>query len=159
MRSYYYKEYGLYINILLCVGKEYKGIHPNVLELGNVTAHGKEKQIIEFQYKITSKNHLLSSGSMALEYAPVPMNFKLNQPYPNPFNPTTKIDFSIPMDAHVRVTILDLQGRNMETLLNNDMKQGYHSVTWNASEHASGVYFVKMVTDKYTHQEKLMLIK
>ena len=96
---------------------------------------------------------------MALEYKPIPDRYALHQAYPNPFNPTTTLSFAIPMETDVSLSIYNLQGREVVSLINGNMKAGYHSVVWNADSHSSGVYFVKMMADEYISTQKLMLIK
>ena len=91
----------------------------------------------------------------------------LSQGYPNPFNPSTKIDFSLPVDSEMFIWIYDLQGREVIALVNGTIKAGYHSVIWNASSYSSGMYFVKMLAlseadggpSKYLKTQKLMLVK
>ncbi len=88
-----------------------------------------------------------------------PDNFALGSSYPNPFNPVTTINFALPVDTELSIQIYNLEGRLVEVLTDQNMKAGYHSVIWNADNHSSGVYFVKMVAGEYIHTQKLMLIK
>jgi len=97
----------------------------------------------------------------------IPDEYMLSQGYPNPFNPSTKVDFSLPVDSEMSIRIYDLQGREVVALVNGTIKAGYHSVIWNASSYSSGMYFVKMlalsetdgVPSKYLKTQKLMLVK
>ena len=89
----------------------------------------------------------------------LPEAFSLNSPYPNPFNPVTTLSFALPEDSRVALSIYNLQGREIVTLINGNMDAGYHSAKWDASSHASGVYFVKMVAGAYINTQKLMLVK
>ena len=59
----------------------------------------------------------------------------------------------------VSITVYNLQGREVISLVNDNMEAGYHSVVWNADSHSSGVYFVKMVAGEFVSTQKLMLIK
>ena len=93
------------------------------------------------------------------ELVELPKSFNLEAAYPNPFNPTTTIHFSLPIETEISMSIHDLQGRQIMALLNDKMKAGYHSVIWNANQHSSGIYFIKMVTNEYVSTQKLMLIK
>jgi len=88
-----------------------------------------------------------------------PMDFALFQPYPNPFNPTTKIGYELPVDSQVSLVIYDMNGREVTNLVSGHLSAGYHSVVWDASANASGLYFVKLVTPDYTATQKLMLLK
>ena len=89
----------------------------------------------------------------------IPDEYTLERAYPNPFNPVTTLSFAIPIDAEVSLSIYNLQGREVSTLISGYMDAGYHSVVWNADSHASGVYFVNMVAGEYISTQKLMLIK
>ena len=88
-----------------------------------------------------------------------PEEFTLSNAYPNPFNPSTRIDFSVPTESLISIGIYDITGRNIQTLVNDNYQSGYHSVSWDASTYSSGVYFVKMVAGNYVESQKLMLIK
>jgi hypothetical protein len=88
-----------------------------------------------------------------------PEAFSLDRAYPNPFNPTTTLSFAIPVDSEVILSIYNLQGRQVSTLVNGNMAAGYHSVVWNADRYSSGVYIVKMMTSEFTKTQKLMLMK
>ena len=83
----------------------------------------------------------------------------MDRAYPNPFNPTTTINFGLPIEAEVTILVYNLQGKEVSTLINSNMDAGYHSVVWDANSYASGVYFVKMVAGEYISTQKLMLIK
>ena len=90
----------------------------------------------------------------------MPDEYTLSAAYPNPFNPVTNLSYSLPKDENVRLDIYNIQGQVVETLVNDYIVAGYHSVIWNADAHASGVYFVKMIAGaEYIHTQKLMLVK
>ena len=89
----------------------------------------------------------------------IPSNFRLMEPYPNPFNGYTNINFSIPIDSHITIKVFNLLGKEVTTLLKQDIYSGYHSITWNASTQASGVYFIKMITENYVKTKKIILLK
>ena len=91
--------------------------------------------------------------------APLPNDFTMESAYPNPFNPTTTISFGLPVDGNVSIEVYNLQGRIIETLTNQPMKAGYYSVNWNADNHPSGLYFVRIIAGEFTNTQKLMLIK
>jgi hypothetical protein len=90
---------------------------------------------------------------------PLPNEFSLDRAYPNPFNPVTTLSFAIPVVSDVSLSIYNLQGREVSTLISGYMDAGYHSVVWDADSHASGVYFVKMVAGEFVNTQKLMLVK
>jgi len=89
----------------------------------------------------------------------LPDDFSLDRAYPNPFNPVTTLSFAIPVDSEVTLSIYNLQGREVSTLISGNLDAGYHSVIWNADRNSSGVYFVKMVAGEYVNTQKLMLVK
>jgi len=71
-------------------------------------------------------------------------NFSINNIYPNPFDMVTNITYELPNHANVRVVIYNLLGREIETLTDGIQARGNHSVSWNASSYAAGVYFIRM---------------
>ena len=89
----------------------------------------------------------------------VPSTYALESAYPNPFNPVTTLNFSLPESQEVILQVYNLQGKVIETLINDNMEAGYHTLQWNADNHASGVYFVKMVAGEFVNTQKLMLVK
>ena len=89
----------------------------------------------------------------------IPVEFSLGRAYPNPFNPSTTLNFALPIETEVSLKVYNLQGRQVISLVNQNMDAGYHSVVWNADAHSSGVYFVKMVAGDYISTQKLMLVK
>ena len=93
----------------------------------------------------------------------VPEKFSLHQNYPNPFNPETKIRFEIPnvgtVPRTVRLIIYDALGREISTLVNEQLKAGVYEVSWNAANYPSGVYFYKLETENFSESKKMILIK
>ena len=89
----------------------------------------------------------------------LPDAFSLERAYPNPFNPVTTIQFGLPVNATVNIIVYDLQGRIATELINESKSAGYHALHWDASNHASGIYFVKMMTSDFSKTQKLMLVK
>jgi len=89
-----------------------------------------------------------------------PSKFSLSQNYPNPFNPVTKIDFQIPNDTKVTLQIYDVSGRKVLTLINNEFKTAdFYTINFNGSQLSSGVYFFKLITDKFSDTKKMILLK
>ncbi len=89
----------------------------------------------------------------------IPKYFSLHQNYPNPFNPVTKINFDLPKQSNAKIIIYDLLGREVTTLVNEQLKPGSYSVDWDASGYASGVYFYSLITEGFTETKKMVLIK
>lgn len=89
-----------------------------------------------------------------------PKEFSLEQNYPNPFNPSTQIRFNLPKAADVTLTVYDMLGRKVATLVNNEqMKAGVHQVKFDASGLASGIYMYRINAGTYTSTRRMMLIK
>lgn len=88
-----------------------------------------------------------------------PDKYILHQNYPNPFNPSTSIKFDIPKRSFVKVGVYDAIGREVASLVNNDLLPGQYSVDWNASAFPSGVYFYRINAGQYTDIKKMILIK
>jgi hypothetical protein len=89
----------------------------------------------------------------------LPIKTELAGSYPNPFNPTTSINYSIANAGNVEIMIYDASGRFVEELVNGHKDGGAYSVTWNASNQASGMYFAKMVAGEVVQTQKLVLLK
>jgi len=85
----------------------------------------------------------------------LPFNFRLKQNYPNPFNPITIIEFSIPSDNTGWLSIFDLRGQLLES---HQFKEGHHRFFWNGAKYASGIYFYKLSSDKYSEVKKMLMI-
>ena len=92
--------------------------------------------------------------------APIsPEVFALYPNYPNPFNPVTNINFSLPEHQKVNLGIYSVTGRLVESLLNEDRVSGFHTVQWNAGRHASGVYFYRLDAGVNSKTQKMILLK
>lgn len=89
----------------------------------------------------------------------MPEKFSLSQNYPNPFNPTTRIKFSVPKTAFVRLVIYDINGREVRSLVNEELSPGSYEADWDASQFSSGVYFYKFYTGKLTETKTMVFIK
>ncbi|HOP06643.1 MAG TPA: PKD domain-containing protein [candidate division Zixibacteria bacterium] len=89
----------------------------------------------------------------------VPVQFGLMQNYPNPFNPVTEIGFSISQPSHVTLEVFNIAGQRIATLVNESRSAGYHSVTWDGSGMASGIYLYRIVTNEGVDTRKMLLMK
>ncbi len=88
-----------------------------------------------------------------------PITFRLEQNYPNPFNPTTTIGFSVAEISSVSLTVYDVLGREITSLVNEKLNQGEYSIQWDAKNYSSGIYFYKLATEKNTSIKRMMLVK
>ena len=88
-----------------------------------------------------------------------PGMFRLDQNFPNPFNPTTTISFVLPIQSHVTLSIYNLIGAKVATIIEENMPAGIYSRTWNAASFPSGVYFYQLRAGNFTQTKKLDLLK
>lgn len=89
----------------------------------------------------------------------LPTEYGMDQNFPNPFNPTTQINYQLPEKNDVTLQIYDILGNLVSTLVNEEMDAGYHSVVWNASGFSSGVYFYTIRSGSFITTKKLVLLK
>ena len=89
----------------------------------------------------------------------IPSAFSISAPYPNPFNPSVKLDFSLPTIAQVGVNVYDINGSHVEQLINEVRSAGYHSVVWNAGHLSAGMYFIQFSSTEGNKTMKVLLIK
>ena len=88
-----------------------------------------------------------------------PTTYSLNQNYPNPFNPSTIISYVLPQRAQTTLTITDILGRKIITLVDGEQAAGIHTMKWNAVGLPSGVYFLQMRAGGFVQTKKLLLAK
>lgn len=88
-----------------------------------------------------------------------PADFLLNQNYPNPFNPTTVITYDIARRSHVSLTVYDVLGRKVETLVNSVKLPGSYQASFNGTGLPSGVYFCRILSGGFTSVKKMLLVK
>ncbi len=89
----------------------------------------------------------------------VPKRFSLSQNYPNPFNPVTNVKFQMPKSGFVKLVVFDALGRELETLVNQQLTAGTYNADWNAANYTSGVYFYKLTSEGFTETKRMILIK
>ncbi len=89
----------------------------------------------------------------------VPRNFRLDQNYPNPFNPTTTIRFALSKPGQVSLKVYDITGRLVADLINGQKNAGEYSVMFDGHQLASGVYFYRLQTERFSETKQMMLIK
>ena len=85
--------------------------------------------------------------------------FDITNPYPNPFNPSTKINISIPFSGNVNISIYDINGNLVEELHDSFLSSGQHIVDWNAANHSSGIYFINISYQNNIITKKAILMK
>lgn len=110
-----------------------------------------------WDYKIMRYNFILTNAGNG--NTNIASTFSLSQNYPNPFNPETTIGFSIPKMSNVRLIVYDVVGREVKTLINENMQAGSHKVKFNFSDMTSGVYFYKIQAGEFSAVKKMLLVK
>jgi hypothetical protein len=88
-----------------------------------------------------------------------PREFDLKQNFPNPFNPATTIEFSLAQRSFVTIKVFDVLGREVQTVVHEELEAGPHAVVWDASGMPSGVYFYRLYTRNHTAVKKMVLTK
>ena len=88
-----------------------------------------------------------------------PWSFRLQQNYPNPFNPTTTIMFQIPVAQRTTLKVFDILGREISTLIDDELSAGDHIVTWDSSIVATGVYFYRLQSGNFSGTKKMIVAK
>jgi len=110
--------------------------------------NGEEKEV-----------NVKSLNLLTLQKVVIPSNFELSQNYPNPFNPSTVIKFALPENSKVLLEVYNILGEKVATLINTEMKAGYHSFIFDARNLTSGVYFYRIETSKFKDVKKMILVK
>lgn len=112
---------------------------------------------LNFERATVSTNGAASSSGL-------PTVYSLGQNYPNPFNPTTEINFALPQAGDVELSVFNLLGQKVTTLVNEAMPAGNHTVTWDGTSEsggavASGIYFYRISAGSFTETKKMMMLK
>jgi len=89
----------------------------------------------------------------------IPETYKIHNIYPNPFNPIANIIYGIPENAHIRILVFDIRGRQVAKLMDSFQFAGYHAITWDATSQPSGVYLVKILSGRFNSTQKVVLMK
>lgn len=122
-----------------------------------------------FGFKVFFAGTTVDMGSIESGVAPVTSvttheprittDFYLQQNYPNPFNPSTTIQFNLATAGRVRLNVYDVTGRLVANLIDAHRQPGFHKITWNATNYASGVYFYTLTADGLNLKKKMLLVK
>jgi beta-xylosidase len=98
-------------------------------------------------------------NDQGFNYKDIPNDYFLGQNYPNPFNNSTMINYQLAMNSNVELSVYNLLGQKVATLVNQEIPLGTHRVTWNAQNSPSGIYFYKITAGGYSEIRKMMLLK
>ena len=131
--------------------------------------------ILKVYDRVTGHTGTLDAWTLTVDMAPspiavqnisqiIPKGFSLSQNYPNPFNPNTKIRFAIPSVGQrhafdTRLTVYDILGREVATLVNENLNPGTYEVDFDGRKYASGVYFYTLKTENFTETKKMLMVK
>ena len=133
--------------------------------------HGRESSTINMSYVFyNSERNVFGEGIKSIDIIPLPAEFVLDQNYPNPFNPRTRIEYGLPVNSDVNLTVYDLLGQEVQTLISRDYQQaGYHNSIWDGRNKqgqivSAGVYIYRLVArgDDGKHfalTKKMILLK
>lgn len=118
--------------------------------------------VTKLKEKAAALRHFYYTGDLtALEELTnsYPTSFVLNQNYPNPFNPETVLSWQLAVGTEVDVSVYNVIGQKVTTLVSERQKAGYHQVEWDASGFASGVYFYILKAGEFHDVKKMVLLK
>jgi hypothetical protein len=101
----------------------------------------------------------LSLSQSGEKYQTGPYKFEMAELYPNPFNPSTQISFSLPMEDYVKLSAYNIKGNEVDVIFEGAQGVGQHSYTWNAEMFPSGVYYIRLQASSMVSNQKALLIK
>ena len=122
-------------------------------------------QILENEVALTYAPFDQASNMSQVSAAPaIPVEFKLNNNYPNPFNPQTTVPYEIPKASHVKMTVYNAMGQEIKSLVDAYQNAGYYEVIWDARDNlnnlvSSGMYVIRMQAGSYIRNQKITLMK
>ena len=105
---------------------------------------------------ITITNESINRLFILSDKSETPISYNLEQNYPNPFNPSTTIKFAVTKESNVNLSIYNVLGELVTTLVNEQLKTGYHEYEFNASNLASGVYIYRIIADDFVEIKKMV---
>jgi len=95
----------------------------------------------------------------SIDLVTIPGHYSLDPAYPNPFNAVTHIRYGLPDAGYTTIMVYDIQGRELEILINDQKKAGYHSIVWDGSRFASGIYFYRIQSGTFKKTRKMTVLK
>ena len=122
--------------------------------------HGDSRTVVDRRLdSARSRYNRIITSTPDQQARPAPNQVKLNKNYPNPFNPQTTISFVLPEPAGVNLTVYNILGQKIRTLIDQSMSGGRHRVQFNGANLASGIYFYRLQTNRETITRRMTLIK
>lgn len=123
----------------------------------------KDKNLLSGKYSYRLKqidnDGQFNYSNIAEVNVDIPKTFGLQQNYPNPFNPVTVIQYQLPVEGMVKLTLYNILGQEIKTLVNEHNVAGTHTITFNAADLNSGVYIYRIESGSFTQTRKMMLVK
>ncbi|MBI4427939.1 MAG: T9SS type A sorting domain-containing protein [Ignavibacteriales bacterium] len=146
------------------------GLHGDSLAADGIFANewpspGSNTYSVNLQLRLHDTLRFESNGaavfttSVSKQTSTIPFEYDLSQNYPNPFNPSTEIQFSLPYRSYVTLTIFDLLGREVATLVSEELSAGSYSTRWDAAGMPSGVYLYRLQAGEFVETKKLLLLR
>ncbi|GJQ64268.1 MAG: hypothetical protein SCALA702_33210 [Melioribacteraceae bacterium] len=160
-----FKDAEMLICDSIATGKAYYEIYLNLEKYLN------EKEYMTLSYRTVVKTAGIFPHAAQTDWKDIPFStvgfcpetkftdFSLSENYPNPFNPSTKMEFTLPKESDVRISVYNVTGEELFTAAAGNYKAGRHEVNINMSDYSSGVYFVRMIAGEKNFTQKIMLLK
>ena len=147
-------------------GNDYLDVEESSMKDGtiDITLSNPEKEFILYRSVFDLQYHPGSSSDIDDGSSTVPESYELSANYPNPFNPTTEIEYTLGARTHVQVVVYDLLGRHVTTLVDEAQSAGDHATSWDGTDadgnpSPTGVYFYRIETKYFRTAKKMMLLK
>ncbi|HMS34181.1 MAG TPA: SBBP repeat-containing protein [Ignavibacteria bacterium] len=125
---------------------------------GGIYITGSESNKAGFDYNFVTIKYSPSVSIQNISSI-LPDKYVLSQNYPNPFNPTTNINFDIQRTSHVKIVVYDINGKEISTLVNEELKTGSYKADFDGSNLSSGIYYYTMTTNDFVETKKMILVK
>lgn len=125
----------------------------------NVTSANADWVTVTYDTGVARANYSVDLGSLSTDDILQPSSIQISNIYPNPFNPSTAIEYEVAVAGEINISIYNLQGQLVKTLVNQNKYAGNHSVVWDASGQPNGQYFVKLIAGGEQQVEKMILLK
>jgi PKD repeat protein len=124
----------------------------------------KQRYSIEIAFQGSDMDANIVQKRSLIELLPIPTSFSLSQNYPNPFNASTTIEYGLPKNSVLSISIYDIRGRFVKDIYSGEKQAGYHFIQWNGSDDsgrnvASGLYFIVLNTPEYRVARKALILK
>lgn len=138
------------------LARNFGTVNDSVLCIWTATSYNGFDSITSSSFLVILKRTGVGITAISTE---IPDKYNLGNNYPNPFNPSTKINFAVPKASYTTLKVYDISGKEIATLVNQYTQAGYYNVDFNAVNLASGVYFYRIQSDEFVDTKRMLLIK